>query len=173
MQSPFVVPEAIHEIQSGSLFYLELVPGPVTVSTGKSILLPMDWAVSWMPEDRDMLRSLAASKGLDPDSLTDEDLLRLFVNDSADNYKEMYCRINGRPLQNLEQYRYETPAFDFVYGGGWWDDTLFPPGPKGPTMAAGHAVILAPLPPGEYFIERGGVWWGTDVYHFETRLIVR
>jgi hypothetical protein len=91
-----------------------------------------------------------------------------------DTTSDLMCEIDGKPIQNLQSYRCQTPAFSFTFpdlpqGETWWDygmppeDWLVPSGGwvSNPSMWDGYALLLAPLRAGKHtirFSSRNAYW---------------
>lgn len=106
------------------------------------------WSLTEVPA-----KDYAASLGLDPNTLSEAELMSLFANHRYGMRVEgNYVIVNGQPLEEVELYVDETPPFQL-----WVLPGLFPPlgGWMGTTVAVGGAVIIGPLPKGEYLIESG------------------
>lgn len=149
--------EFAHVNQSGSVWFLAgTFVGDVvrtcTVPPGKSLYIPLINSM-W--------------NGDDPE---EEEALRGNVNDALDAVTDLYCTINGEPLEDLFDYRADSPLFDFPVTEGSFASLFMEVG-EYPSVAGAYAVLLAPLPPGEYIIEFGGLTesgWGVSVTYLLT-----
>jgi hypothetical protein len=149
--------EFAHVNQSGSVWFLAgtflgEATRTCTVPAGKSLYIPLINSM-W--------------NGDDPE---EEDALREGVNDALDAVTELYCTINGEPLEELFAYRADSPLFDFPVTEGSFADLFMDVG-EYPSVAGAYAVLLAPLPPGEYIIEFGGAkedGWSVSVTYLLT-----
>jgi hypothetical protein len=140
--------------QVGRIFYLKLLPGVnrATVDPGLAIFVPIGiWAT--IPPLDDAV-ALAHMMGLTDDqisALTAGELSRITAVWVAKNYYDMSCTVDGRPIQDIDHYWFESGIFtvlrDPSFGCSGGDDCI-----SGPAAAAGHSFILAPLPPGEHEI---------------------
>ncbi len=155
----FVQAEGIVEGQSGSLFFLpgSNVTGPTIeaeLRPGVSLFIPRGMGICWAPDDIEYSWELALSLGLDPETMTDVELLALCAQEIADRFSDRYCVIDGTEVENFEEdYHFETPPFDFYLNEGWW---RYEPGLRGPGISIGNALILPPLSPSEHTITCGG-----------------
>jgi hypothetical protein len=88
-----------------------------------------------------------------------EEDLRAMLDFFVSTMGDLEVIIDGRPLQQLEMYRAQSPTF--TYPAGHW----YPP-PEAPgSIADGFYIMLAPLSAGEHTIEFGG---GSDAFGFAT-----
>jgi len=131
----------------------------VKLPAGKALYVPFVNAVFWSHAhdfadppnefgDLPDAKLIAAKLGLDPDDLSDEELLSLLAN-YVMTYAEGSIEIDGKEVKNLSSYLASTPAFKFV------DQDLFTDfgfEVDGIAVSAGYAVILSPLTPGEHTI---------------------
>lgn len=124
--------------QSGQVWFLGASVGfgewvrECEVPSGKAIFFGVTHAVFWAPEDGET-----------------EEELRARVNASMDGATTLECTVDGVPLENLFDYRAETPAFTIP------DDLLIDFGlPPGDRLAVGDGywILLAPLSRGEHEI---------------------
>lgn len=81
---------------------------------------------------------------------SEADLRACAVSD-VDPVSGVACEIDGRPVQNLEAYRVESPLFTF---GPLPADNLLglSAGTISPSVSDGFFLMLAPLPPGTHSI---------------------
>jgi hypothetical protein len=73
----------------------------------------------------------------------------------ADHVTDMIVTIDGRPLQNLDRYRAQSPLFEF---GPLPNPNIFglTPGATSPAVADGFYILLAPLSAGNHTIHFSG-----------------
>lgn len=157
--NPILDPDgsAAHVNQAGRVWFLAgtfggQVTRTCTVPAGKSLYIPLVNSM-W--------------NGDDPD---EEEVLRQNVNDALDAVTELYCTINGESLQKLSAYRAVSPLFDFPVTEGSFANLFMDVG-EYPSVAGAYAVLLAPLPPGDYVIEFGGAkedGWSVSVTYYLT-----
>jgi len=125
--------------QSGQVWFLGSSVGfgewvrECEVPAGKAIFFPITQVVFWAPEDGEA-----------------EEELRARANASMDGVTTLECTVDGVLLENLFDYRAESPAFTIP-------DTLlidigYPPGDRFPAVADGYWILLAPLSRGEHEI---------------------
>lgn len=126
--------------QSGEVWFLgstfgwgETYERSCEVPAGKAIFFPIVPAVFWAPEDGET-----------------EEEVRALANASMDGVDMLECSVDGVPLEDLFDYRAESPAFTLP-------DTLlvdfgFDPGDRYPAVADGFWILLAPLSRGEHVI---------------------
>ena len=103
-----------------------------TVPVGKAILAPLITGSCW---DDDTDAKLKTEEGLRECSREGQE------------FGVVSATLDGRPLQNLEQYRATSDVFNMTVA----ENNAFqsPPGTF-PAMADGFFVFLEPLPPGEH-----------------------
>ena len=81
----------------------------------------------------------------------------------ADRIVDVYCEINGVPVPNLHQFRFQSPQFGFTAPTPWIFGN-FDPGPnvggRGTAVGDGY-FLMVELPKGQHTIHFGGT------YHFE------
>lgn len=154
--------ELCHSGQQGPVWFLAgTFGGPAErdcdVPAGKALFFPIvNWSV-WEPDDDEASRLIVEHIGLDPNVLTEAEILRITANWLADRSTPLSCLVDGVPIANLGNYRAESPDFEFIF-----DDELavlfgLPGGLKTPAVADGYWIMLAPLPVGEHTIEFHGV----------------
>ena len=85
--------------------------------------------------------------------------LRACANGHMDNTSGLFAIVDGVPVNNLGDYRVESPLFEFTLP----EDNLFaffgldaPAGTTSPAVDAGVYLLLAPLAPGRHTIHVGG-----------------
>ena len=160
--------EASDAHQSKDMFFL-MGPRDVdvyrSVKPGARIWIPTGgraamWSLVEVPA-----KAYAASLGMDPNTLSEAELMSLFANHLCDGIQGRYVSVNGEPLPYVEDYVDETPPFQL-----WILPGPFLPlqGWMGTTVAVGGAVIIGPLPKGEYLIESGNTsgdawYWNVTV----------
>ena len=150
--------QSAHVNQSGSVWFLAgTFEGEVirtcTVPAGKAIYIPLVNSM-WNKTE--------------PDET--EQMLRDGVNDALDAVTDLYCTINGQPLEGLFDYRADSPLFDFPVTEGSFASLFMDVG-EYPSVAGAYAVLLTPPPPGEYIIEFGGAkedGWSVSVTYILT-----
>ncbi len=124
----------------------------VTVPPGTSLYVPYLNFLVWTPDDLAYAEAIADYLGLDPAQMSDEALLRLAANFWLDDdVAEITFEVDGVPVQRPTQYRSDTPAFSIV-DDDLLEDFGIPVQPGNIAVAAGYAVMLAPLTPGEHVI---------------------
>lgn len=148
--------------QEGQVWFLAgTFGGPAernaVIPAGKKLFFPIvNWTV-WEPDDDETARLIVEHLGLDPNVLTEAEILRITAAWLADRSTPLSCTVDGVPLANLGNYRAESPDYEFIL-----DDDLaalfgLPGGLKTPAVADGYWIMLAPLPVGEHTIEFHGV----------------
>ena len=148
--------------QSGPVWFLAgTFGGPAertaAIPAGKKLFFPIvNWSV-WEPDDDETSRLIVEHLGLDPNVLTEAEILRITANWLADRSAPISCMVDGVSINNLANYRAESPDFEFIF-----DDDLaalfgLDGGLKSPAVADGYWLMLAPLPSGEHTIEFHGV----------------
>lgn len=117
------------------------------------------------------LAGFFSSFEIEDPSVTTVEELRAICAAAVDQIAEVACSVDGQELQNLEDYRVQSPAFEYVLP----DNNIFqawgipvPAGTYYPGVADGHYVVLAPLSAGEHtihiFADLGA--WGTSEVTF-------
>jgi hypothetical protein len=84
-----------------------------------------------------------------------------------------FCTIDGVPVQNLGQYRVQSPLFTF--GPLPEDNVLFidvPPGTTGQSVSDGIWLMVAPLSVGQHTIDFGGTFSSGFTFHITYNLTV-
>jgi hypothetical protein len=127
----------------------------ITVPVGKALFFPIINAAWWAPEDLEFAADVAESLGLDPDDLTDEELLRLLASFSIDSVTELSLSVNGVAMKDLTRYRAESPAF-LIEDADLLEDFGYPPLDSRLAVADGYWIMLAPLPVGQHTIHFAG-----------------
>jgi hypothetical protein len=141
--------------QSGKVFFLggtfTAVPGSgpneiigsaerdCTIPTGKAVFFPI-------------LNGECST--IEGNGTTDAEL-RACAEFLADHVQDMVVTIDGKPLQDLDRYRAQSPLFEF---GPLPNPNLFglAPGGTSPSVADGFYLLLAPLSAGEHTIHFSG-----------------
>jgi hypothetical protein len=123
----------------------------VTVPPGTALFFPVVNAVFWAPDDLDDAAFFAEQAGLDPTTMTDEELIRFIVNLSMDDPANLQVTIDGKPLRDLASYRAESDPFELIdtdlidtLGG----EISHP----NSAIADGYWLMLNPLAPGQHTI---------------------
>jgi hypothetical protein len=148
--------------QQGSVWFLAgTFGGPAertaTVPTGKKLFFPIvNWS-AWEPDDDATARLIAEHLGLDPDAMTEAEILRVTADWLTDHSTPLSCTVDGVSVANLENYRAASPDYEFIF-----DDELaalfgIPGGLKTPAVSDGYWIMLKPLSAGTHEIEFHGV----------------
>jgi hypothetical protein len=129
--------------QSGPVWFLAGTTGgsierTCTIPEGKAILFPV----------LNFVNVRAAP------SETEEDLRRI-VKDQADKATSLEASVDGAPLQDLQNYRAESPLFNVTLPEG---NILGIPGRSSEAVTDGYWVMLQPLPAGEHTIHFRGAY---------------
>ena len=80
------------------------------------------------------------------------------ANFFADHIVDVFATIDGVPVRNLDDYRFETDQFEFSAPSPW---VFGANGGDGTAVGDGYFLLLAPLPKGHHTIHYGGT------FHFE------
>jgi hypothetical protein len=95
--------------------------------------------------------------------------LRACANDDIDHTSGLFAEIDGVPVNNLDNYRVESPLFQFTLPA----NNLFayfgldaPAGTTSPAVDAGVYLLLEPLTVGTHTIHVGGTY--QDGFSFDT-----
>jgi hypothetical protein len=98
----------------------------------------------------------------DPFHGDDEQSLRECANGHIDGVSDVFAVIDGKPVNNIQAYRVESPLFEW---GPLPDDNIFqffgldaPEGTTSLAVDAGYYLLLAPLNVGEHVISFGGMF---------------
>jgi hypothetical protein len=143
--------------QTGPIWFLAGTGGgsverTCTLPAGKAILLPIINVV-----------------GVRTAGETEEELLT-GIKESIDTISTLEASVDGIPLQNLSNYRIQSPFFNDTLPN---DNLLGVPEGTYPAISDGYWVFLEPLPPGQHEIRlRGAVIDPTGITpSFETVVI--
>lgn len=164
-QAVFAVPvvDGAHPILNGGpfkgekrvLFLAAVVGAPVTIDvtipTGTPLFVPVINAECSVLEP-------------DPFHGDDEASLRACANGHMDHASGISARLDGKKVNDIEQYRVESPLFTF---GPLPENNLFaffgldaPAGTTSDSVDAGNYLLLAPLPKGEHKLRVRGTFDG-------------
>jgi len=122
----------------------------LTVPNGTALFFPVFNAVFWAPDDLATAAVAAAAAGLDPDSMTDEQLLQFLAGSAVASPTTLKVLVDGKPLKSLESYRAAPEPFE-LSERDLLDD--FGVGPTDFFAADGYWVLLHPLSAGKHTIE--------------------
>jgi hypothetical protein len=122
----------------------------VTVPTGKALFFPIVNVLRASPEA--IIRG-----GGDPTGMTHEEqeaFLRNLANANIDSASGLAAYVDGVALQDLFDYRAESPPGGFVLHipEGSFVSRSYAPGDHDPAVADGYWLMLAPLSKGEHQI---------------------
>jgi hypothetical protein len=157
-----VTGEFCGEEQSGPVWFLATTLGatdPIVrechVPAGKALYVPLMALFAWGPDDiPDLIFILEAMAGIDTSTLTDEEILRAFVNWVIDDVIDLTLVVDGVPYQDLFSYRAESPVFN-TPDTALYDDLGIPFSHPNISVTDGFALILTPLSRGAHTIEIG------------------
>ncbi len=123
------------------------------MTRARRLFFPIVNSLWWAPDDLPFAAFVAEMIfGLDPDDLTDEELIRLVANFHQDfDELEMTLTIDGVEQSDLEQYYTDSPAFH-ISDTDFFDDLGAPIGEDNLSVSAGRWIMLAPLSAGEHTI---------------------
>jgi hypothetical protein len=147
--------------QSGPVWFLAgTFGGPAErhceVPTGKALFFPLFNSVHE--------NNLCTDPDPDPQATFEE--LRAAAEADVAGAFDLFCVVDGVPLQNLENYAASSPVpFDIILVENNVIFDLFGcadalPGSYGPAASAGYWIMLAPLKPGPHTIHFGGTAFG-------------
>jgi hypothetical protein len=134
--------------QKGSVWYWSSPDGPitrtVTMPAGKALFLT--------------IRDVETSTLEEPPffGVTEEEQ-RANSEWFADHIVDVFCVIDGKAVENLEDYRFSTPQFQFTAPTPWIFGNV---GGKGTAVGDGYFLMLQ-LPKGKHTIHYGGT------FHFD------
>jgi len=132
--------------QSGNVWYWSAPDGPVTckekIPAGKAILLTM--------------RDVEASSLEEPPFYgATEAEQRRAAQWFADHIIDVFCLIDGVPVQKIANFRFVTRQFVFSAPTPWIFGAV---GGSGTALADGYYVLVPPLPKGKHMIHYGGAF---------------
>jgi hypothetical protein len=135
--------------QSGQVWFWSAPDGPltrhVTLPAGKALFLTL----------RDVeVSSLEEPPFFGATEEEQRDLSEWF----ADHIVDVFCVIDGVPVQNLADYRFSSPQFQFTAPTPWIFGNT---GGNGTSVGDGYYLMLAPMSAGHHTIHYGGT------FHFE------
>ncbi len=133
--------------QEGPVFFLAgsfgtTVERELTVPADKMLFFPIVNSLWWAPDDLPVAAFIAeVFLGLDPDDLTDEELIRIIANFHQDfDELEMTCTIDGVALSDLEQYYTDSPDFH-ITDTDFFDDLGVSIGEDNLAVSAGRWIL--------------------------------
>lgn len=133
------------EGENGMLFLAAVVGAPVTIDVTVRAGTPL-----FVP----IINTECSVLEPDPYHGDDEASLRACANGHIDHTSGLSAKLNGKKVQDLEDYRVESPLFTF---GPLPENNLFaffgmdvPAGTTSDAVDAGYYLLLAPLPVGEH-----------------------
>jgi hypothetical protein len=135
--------------QSGPVWYWSSPDGTftraATLPAGKALFLT--------------IRDVDSSSLEDPPFFgATEDEQREISHFFAEHIVDVFCTIDGVPVENLEDYRFSTDQFEFTAPTPWIFGNV---GGDGTAVGEGYFLMLAPMPVGHHTIHYGGT------FHFE------
>jgi len=137
--------------QSGPVWFLggsfvnATVTRDCTIPAGKAILFPV-------------LNVECSTVEPPPFFGENEAELRACVASMMDATADYFAFIDGQPVENLENYRLQSPLFSFSAPA---DNVLFVPGPvSGESVSDGVWLLLTPMSAGNHTIRFGGTFTG-------------
>jgi hypothetical protein len=147
--------EFCHIGQEGPVWFLAgTFGGPATrsctVPRGKALLVAILNQVLNAPEDVPYSQSIATHLGVDPSTLTAEEVMRLAVNWNLDHASVLAVTVDGVDIKNVAQYRDDSDPFALVLSDIF--EPAYPAGPRELNVADGYYVMLRPLTPGTHTI---------------------
>ena len=135
--------------QSGQVWFWSAPDGPltrtVTLPAGKALFLT--------------LRDVECSSLEEPPFFGATEVeQREIANFFADHIVDVFCTIDGVPVENLQAYRFDTAQFEFEAPTPW---IFGQTGGHGTAVGDGYFLMLAPMSTGRHTIHYGGT------FHFE------
>lgn len=128
----------------------------LTVPKDKWLFYPILNAVWWAPEDLATAAFVAETFfGLDPDTLTDEELITLVAVFSLERLVRIGCTIDGVRVEDVRQYRATSRGF-MIADTDLLDDFGLAISTPNVAVSHGYWIMLAPLPPGQHTIHFEG-----------------
>ena len=145
-----------HIDQKGPVWFLAgtfggTVERSLTVPKGKWLFFPLVNSLWWAPDDLETAAFVAEFLGLDPDDLTDEELIRLVAAFNLERLVHLSCTIDGVRVDNPLQYRASSPAF-MITDTDLLDDFGIPISTPNAAITDGYWIMLSPLSEGEHTI---------------------
>jgi hypothetical protein len=124
----------------------------LTVPKGKWLFFPLLNNLWWAPEDLEVAAFIVEEfLGLDPEQLTDEELIRLAAAYHNEGVKSLRCTIDGVRVEDPEQYHVSSPPF-MITDTDLLDDFGIPISIPNLSITDGYWIMLAPLSPGKHTI---------------------
>jgi hypothetical protein len=113
------------------------VTRPITISAGTALFVGM-FNSEWSSNE----------------GFATEEEQREFANWQGDHVVNLACTLDGQPVQNLGNYRFESDQFTFTAPDPW----IFSPAPsgEGTAVADGYYVFLKPLSVGVHVLRYSG-----------------
>jgi hypothetical protein len=135
--------------QSGSVWYWAAPDGPltrtVTLAQGKALFLTIRDVETSTLEEPPFFGATEAEQ-------------RANSKFFADHIVNVFCVIDGVPVQNLQGFRFSTPQFRFTAPTPWIFGAV---GGTGTAVGDGYFLMLTSIPKGTHTIHYGGT------FHFE------
>lgn len=124
-----------------------------TVPAGKALFFPLI-------DSEDSVAEEIAGLGCSPaGTCTNETCLRQCAGTSIDAVTSVFCLIDGVPVKNLQNYRFQSPLFTWgpLPANNLFQDPVdFPGGLTSQSASDGYFVMIAPLPAGKHTLNFGG-----------------
>lgn len=135
--------------QSGKVWFWSAPDGPIT----REVSIPAGTALFLTVRD---VESSTLEEA--PFFGATEEEQREIANWFADHIVDVYVTIDGVPVKDVQNYRFDSPQFEFDAPTPWIFGNT---GGHGTSVADGYYFMLAPMSKGRHVIEYGGT------FHFE------
>jgi hypothetical protein len=123
----------------------------LAVPAGKALFFPLFNSLWWAPDDLQTAADLAVLAGLDPSTMSDEELIRFIAAFQVDYATSLTCTVDGRELRDLFDYRASSPAF-LIEDTDLIDDLGAAISQPNAAIGDGYWLLLNPLTPGAHTI---------------------
>jgi hypothetical protein len=138
--------------QSGKVWFWSAPDGPIT----RHVTMPEGTALFLTIRDAEV-----SSLEEPPFFGATEQEQREGANWLADHIVDVSVTIDGVPVKNLQDYRFDTPQFEFDAPTPWIFGAPGAPGGHGTSVGDGYFLLLKPLSRGTHTIEYSGT------FHFD------
>jgi len=137
--------------QSGNVWFWSAPDGPLT----RAATLPVGKALFLTLRDVECSSLEAPDSGFHGDTEAEQRSCAKFW---ADHIVDVFCLIDGEPVNDLHACRFSSPQFDFAAPTPW---IFGESGGNGTAVGDGYYLMLVPLSRGQHTIHYGGT------FHFE------
>ena len=124
----------------GGLFSTSTVERTSVVPCGKALFIPI---INVESSDLDPCPFLAKTEAAQ----------REIAKSFADHFVNLFCVIDGKPVEDIDAYRFSSPQYSFTASGS---NAFGLSGGSGTSVSDGYWIMLAPLSKGRHTIRFGG-----------------